>query len=76
MVPCITRYEMEKQLQAVYTISKFREVQEEFFGKVYCEHIFVKEGCSGTTYELSEDVMHDHNCRKKNIFRLIIEGQM
>ncbi|XP_052197190.1 protein FAR1-RELATED SEQUENCE 5-like [Diospyros lotus] len=29
-VPCASRYEMEKQLQSVYTISKFRECQEEF----------------------------------------------
>ncbi|XP_022897263.1 protein FAR1-RELATED SEQUENCE 5-like [Olea europaea var. sylvestris] len=52
MVPCATRYEMEKQFQAVYTISKFKEVQEEFIGKVHCDLISVSEGLSGTTYEI------------------------
>ncbi|KAL2460132.1 Protein FAR1-RELATED SEQUENCE 5 [Abeliophyllum distichum] len=37
MVPYATKYDMEKQFQEVYTISKFREFQEEFTAKVYCE---------------------------------------
>ncbi|VFR01855.1 unnamed protein product [Cuscuta campestris] len=39
MIPCVTMYEMEKQLQDVYTISKFKEFQTEILGKVYCDII-------------------------------------
>ncbi|VFQ81564.1 unnamed protein product [Cuscuta campestris] len=39
MIPCVTMYEMEKQLQDVYTISKFKEFQTELLGKVYCDII-------------------------------------
>lgn len=35
MVPCAITFEMEKQFQLVYTISKFKEVQNEFIGKVF-----------------------------------------
>ncbi|XP_022893072.1 protein FAR1-RELATED SEQUENCE 5-like [Olea europaea var. sylvestris] len=34
MVPCATTYEMEKQFQVVYTIEKFKEIQQEFTEKV------------------------------------------
>ena len=27
--PCVSRYEMERQVEEVYTISKFKEFQEE-----------------------------------------------
>ncbi|KAL2541697.1 Protein FAR1-RELATED SEQUENCE 5 [Abeliophyllum distichum] len=37
MVPCATKYDIEKQFQSVYTITKFRKFQEEFTAKVYCE---------------------------------------
>ncbi|CAA2994580.1 Hypothetical predicted protein [Olea europaea subsp. europaea] len=65
MVPCATKYEMEKQFQAVYTISKFKKVQEEFVGKVYCGLVSVSEGFLVTTYEVHEDVIHDHHCTRK-----------
>ncbi|VFQ67198.1 unnamed protein product [Cuscuta campestris] len=39
MIPCVTMYEMEKQLKDVYTISKFKELQTEILGKVYCDII-------------------------------------
>ncbi|XP_074374842.1 protein FAR-RED IMPAIRED RESPONSE 1-like [Apium graveolens] len=37
MYPCITDYEMEKELQSFYTNSKFKEFQQEIKGKLYCE---------------------------------------
>ncbi|KAL2486712.1 Uncharacterized protein Adt_31468 [Abeliophyllum distichum] len=52
MVPCATKYEMEKQFQEIYTIAKFREFQQEFTRKVYCEVISTQEGCFGTDYEV------------------------
>ncbi|XP_022858998.1 protein FAR1-RELATED SEQUENCE 5-like [Olea europaea var. sylvestris] len=68
MVPCATRYEMEKQFQAVYTIAKFREVQEEFTGKLYCDLISTSEGSSGTTYEVCEEQINDEQSHGKTFF--------
>ncbi|KAL2505205.1 Protein FAR1-RELATED SEQUENCE [Abeliophyllum distichum] len=65
MVPCATKYEMEKQFQEIYTIAKFREFQEEFTGKVYCEVISTQEACVGTYYEVREDVIFHEVLRKK-----------
>ena len=54
MVPCASRYPMEKQFQEVYTISKFKEFQNEFTGKMYCEVVFIEEGSLGTRYVVRE----------------------
>ncbi|XP_022841931.1 protein FAR1-RELATED SEQUENCE 5-like [Olea europaea var. sylvestris] len=51
MVPCATQLEMEQQYQSVYTISKFREVQAEFTGKVYCDIQSTSKDSSKVTYE-------------------------
>ncbi|XP_022864853.1 protein FAR1-RELATED SEQUENCE 5-like [Olea europaea var. sylvestris] len=48
MIPCATKYDMEKQFQVVYTITKFREFQQEFMGKVYCDVLSMTD-CSGKT---------------------------
>ncbi|XP_022854679.1 protein FAR1-RELATED SEQUENCE 5-like [Olea europaea var. sylvestris] len=65
MVPCATKYEMEKQFHAIYTISKFKEFQDEFIGKIYCEVISASEGFLGTTYEVREDVINDERVKKR-----------
>ena len=65
MVPCATKYAIEKQFQEVYTISKFREFQEEFTGKVYCEVVSSDMGCPVPMYHVREDVMLDGGVRKK-----------
>ncbi|XP_052204019.1 protein FAR1-RELATED SEQUENCE 2-like [Diospyros lotus] len=54
MVPCVTKYAIEKQFQEVYTISKFREFQEEFTGKVYCEVVSSDMGCPVPSCHLFE----------------------
>lgn len=38
------RYEMEKKFQKVYTVSKFKEVQEGFIDKVYYDLMSALEG--------------------------------
>ncbi|XP_022870889.1 protein FAR1-RELATED SEQUENCE 5-like [Olea europaea var. sylvestris] len=48
MLSCVSMFEMEKQFQSVYTISKFKEVQEEFVGKMYCDLISTSENSFGT----------------------------
>ncbi|XP_022861564.1 protein FAR1-RELATED SEQUENCE 5-like, partial [Olea europaea var. sylvestris] len=65
MVPCATQFEMEQQYQSVYTISKFREVQAEFIGKVYCDILSTSERCSNITYEVRETIMFEGHRRKK-----------
>ncbi|XP_022889104.1 protein FAR-RED IMPAIRED RESPONSE 1-like [Olea europaea var. sylvestris] len=66
MIPCATKFEMEEQFRSVYTILKFREVQEEFTGKVYCNIISTSEGYSETTYNVWETIMYDGRCKRKN----------
>ncbi|KAL6538949.1 hypothetical protein OROMI_025275 [Orobanche minor] len=36
-IPCVTRHDMEKQFQAVYTNDKFKEFQKELINTMYCE---------------------------------------
>ncbi|XP_022889209.1 protein FAR-RED IMPAIRED RESPONSE 1-like [Olea europaea var. sylvestris] len=64
MVPCTTMFEMEKQYQKCNTIAKFRKVQVELTGKVYCDILSSTEGPSCTTYEIREVVMLDDDRRK------------
>ncbi|KAH9648102.1 protein FAR1-RELATED SEQUENCE [Citrus sinensis] len=47
---CVSRYEMEKQFEEVYTISKFKEFQQELTALMYCDTI----NCVGSIYEISE----------------------
>ncbi|XP_022871194.1 protein FAR1-RELATED SEQUENCE 9-like [Olea europaea var. sylvestris] len=67
VLPGATTYEIEKQYQLCYTISKFREVQSEFTGKMYCDLIFAVEGHMGTKYEVREDIVCGER-QKKTIF--------
>ena len=53
MYPCITDYEMEKQIQSLYTNSKFKEFQQELKGKLYCEVFPIQNDSS--KYEVVED---------------------
>lgn len=52
-------------MQLVYTISKFKEAQDEFAGKVYCDLISSLEGPFGTTYEVREMLCMRAEERKK-----------
>ncbi|XP_022859242.1 protein FAR-RED IMPAIRED RESPONSE 1-like [Olea europaea var. sylvestris] len=71
------RNKVEKEYQAdfksysqmlVYSMSRFREVQDEFTRKVYCDLLAASEGSSGTTYEILEDVLIEHIWKKKKWF--------
>ncbi|CAA2970435.1 FAR-RED IMPAIRED RESPONSE 1-like [Olea europaea subsp. europaea] len=66
MVSCTTAFEMEKQFQAVYTIPKFKEVQQELIGKVYCD--IVSENTNDhfwTTYDVREHVVYEEHRNNK-----------
>lgn len=69
MVHCVVQFEIEQQFQSVYTISKFREAQEEFIRKAYYDVILISNGCLGTTYEVQEVVTNDG--RRKNTLGII-----
>ncbi|XP_052169880.1 protein FAR1-RELATED SEQUENCE 4-like isoform X2 [Diospyros lotus] len=74
MVPCATRYCMEKQFQEVYTISKFKEFQEELTGKMYCDIISTEVGYLGTRYEVQEDIIFNETTKRKR-FTVMFEGE-
>ncbi|XP_022850810.1 protein FAR1-RELATED SEQUENCE 5-like [Olea europaea var. sylvestris] len=71
MVPYATRYEMERQLQSVYTIVKFKEFQEQLTEKMYCEVLGCHETYLHTTYDVREDIILN-NCMKTKIFKVCV----
>ncbi|CAH9114861.1 unnamed protein product [Cuscuta europaea] len=36
-IPCVTSFEMEEQVQEIYTLAKFKEFQDEHVGTLYCD---------------------------------------
>ncbi|GFY84445.1 TIP41-like family protein [Actinidia rufa] len=50
-IPCITKGELEKQFQSVYTHAKVKEFQEQFIGKLDCLCSKTKEGDIVSEYE-------------------------
>ena len=60
---CVSRYEMEKQVEEVYTISKFKEFQQELTVLMYCDTI----NYVGSIYEISESFGHG----KKKSFEVV-----
>ncbi|KAG6667028.1 hypothetical protein CIPAW_01G072300 [Carya illinoinensis] len=55
-IPCISHYPLEKQFQKAYTISKFKEVQDEFRGFLYISTSLL--GCEGAkyTYAVADEI--------------------
>ncbi|XP_022883688.1 protein FAR1-RELATED SEQUENCE 1-like [Olea europaea var. sylvestris] len=73
MVPCATKYDMEKQFQEVYTITKFREFQQEVTEKVYCDVLSAEEFNGVTKYEVHEDIIVEKG-KKKKTFTVCYRG--
>ncbi|XP_026385002.1 protein FAR1-RELATED SEQUENCE 1-like [Papaver somniferum] len=48
LIPTATFFEMEKQMQGLYTLSKFKDFQNELTSKMYCELIKQEEDPPGT----------------------------
>ncbi|KAI3960200.1 hypothetical protein MKW98_016924 [Papaver atlanticum] len=64
LIPTVTSYPIEKQVQGVYTISKFKEFQVEVIGKMYCDFLQIEEGPMVKRYVIREDVwLEDFNKR-------------
>ncbi|KAF5481495.1 hypothetical protein F2P56_002139 [Juglans regia] len=55
-VPCISHLAFEKKFQDVYTNSKFREVQQEIMGMIYCHCRFEKMDGVIATYSVDDQV--------------------
>ncbi|KAJ6815956.1 protein FAR-RED IMPAIRED RESPONSE 1-like [Iris pallida] len=60
---CISKYDIEKQFQEVYTKGKFKEFQEELSQKMYCQVQFIKKEGSVSTYKVVED---EENSERNN----------
>ncbi|CAL9007765.1 unnamed protein product [Prunus brigantina] len=63
---CGTHYNMEKQAQEVYTISKYKEFHDELIGKMYCDYVSHKVNAANFEYQISEDFMMEG--KKKRLY--------
>ncbi|XP_015387718.1 protein FAR1-RELATED SEQUENCE 5-like [Citrus sinensis] len=64
-IPCVSRYEMERQVEEVYTISKFKEFQEELTALMYFDILdFV-----GSIYKIIESFGQG----RRGIFEVVFE---
>jgi zinc finger SWIM domain-containing protein 3 len=58
-IPCVTRFDIDKQFQSAYTNSKFKEFQEQLTNKMYCDRKFIQKEGAIEIYEVTEDVLID-----------------
>ncbi|KAI3880775.1 hypothetical protein MKX03_034676 [Papaver bracteatum] len=62
VIPTTTSYEIEEQMQNVYTIEKFQEIQKELTKKIYCEIIDVQDeiqdGIQVTRYDVQQEIWY------------------
>ncbi|XP_026390887.1 protein FAR-RED ELONGATED HYPOCOTYL 3-like [Papaver somniferum] len=62
VIPTTTKYEIEEQMQNVYTIEKFQEIQKELTKKIYCEIIDVQDeiqdGVRMTRYDVQQEIWY------------------
>ncbi|XP_062163039.1 protein FAR-RED IMPAIRED RESPONSE 1-like [Alnus glutinosa] len=57
---CLTFYSFEKKFQQVYTIAKFKEVQVEILGRIYCTvSLLSKEGAIYTYQVIAQVLVED-----------------
>ncbi|XP_038678496.1 protein FAR-RED IMPAIRED RESPONSE 1-like isoform X2 [Tripterygium wilfordii] len=73
----VTSFEMEKQIQKLYTESKFKEFQSELCGMMYCGILDVENIGDSKVFNVEEDIAFGENCRKKVVFKvLFVEGTL
>ncbi|XP_041009295.1 protein FAR-RED ELONGATED HYPOCOTYL 3-like [Juglans microcarpa x Juglans regia] len=56
IILCISHLTLEKKFQEVYTNAKFREVQQEIMGMIYCHFHFQKQDGVITTYHVDNEI--------------------
>ncbi|KAM1135337.1 hypothetical protein FF1_044333 [Malus domestica] len=69
-VRCATHYDMEKQVQAVYTISKFKEFQKELTSIMYCDRVSVETDNAILEYQIAERMLIKEKKKKTVIFKV------
>ncbi|XP_038693772.1 protein FAR1-RELATED SEQUENCE 8-like [Tripterygium wilfordii] len=73
----VTSFEMEKQIQKLYTESKFKEFQSELCGMMYCGILDVENIGDSKVFNVEEDIAFGENYKKKVIFKvLFVEGTL
>ncbi|XP_038708509.1 protein FAR1-RELATED SEQUENCE 5-like [Tripterygium wilfordii] len=72
---CATFYDMEKQIQKLYTVQKFLEFQKELTGMMYCGFKSIDERECSTHYVLYEDVVFGEGGKKKVMFDVMYDGE-
>ncbi|CAL9194074.1 protein FAR-RED IMPAIRED RESPONSE 1 [Musa acuminata AAA Group] len=65
--PCVSHYNIEKQFQQAYTNNKFKEIQEEFKGKMFCYVHSMKEEDDFGVYEVIEDMVVDNGLSNQKV---------
>ncbi|KAF5468087.1 hypothetical protein F2P56_012268 [Juglans regia] len=66
-VPCITHLPVEKKFQAVYTNSKFKEVQSEVMGIIYSHCVVIKTEGAITTYQVNDQRVVEDGIKKSTL---------
>ncbi|XP_038698465.1 protein FAR-RED ELONGATED HYPOCOTYL 3-like [Tripterygium wilfordii] len=70
-VGCVTFYDMEKQIQAIYTTTKFKEFQSEITGMMYCRIISVDQYDMVSVFTVAEDIVYGERGRKRVAYRVL-----
>ncbi|KAF5480245.1 hypothetical protein F2P56_001008 [Juglans regia] len=66
-VPCITHLPVEKKFQAVYTNSKFKEVQSEVMEIIYSHCVVIKTEGAITTYQVNDQRVVEDGIKKSTL---------
>ncbi|KAM1233023.1 hypothetical protein EV1_002698 [Malus domestica] len=69
-VCCATHYDMEKQVQAVYTISTFKEFQKKLTSIMYCNRVSVEIDNTILEYQIVERILIKENKKNTVIFKV------
>ncbi|XP_042954662.1 protein FAR1-RELATED SEQUENCE 5-like [Carya illinoinensis] len=73
-IPCISHYPIEKQFQKIYTIAKFKEVQEEFRGFLYLTTSYFGGDGANFTYVVGDEIkVSDGFIKRVNYFVSVCE---
>ncbi|KAG6624393.1 hypothetical protein CIPAW_16G024000 [Carya illinoinensis] len=74
-IPCISHYPIEKQFQEIYTISKFKEVQEEFRGFLYLTISYLGGDGAGHTFIVGDEIKVSDGCIKRVNYFVCVYGE-
>jgi hypothetical protein len=67
-IACLSRFSFEKKFQQLYTIAKYKEVQEEIKEVMYCSNSFITREGTMCTYQVTEHVQINYAYTKNVCF--------